>query len=132
MATLTQRYSFKLGAGFISVASLGLIQALALRSLGPNLYGTFDFLNTFFIQVMTFVDLGTSDCFYTQISKRPREAALVAFYWTFVLAVCACVLVLTMAAVWSPAGAFLWPAISPRFVIMGAMLVTSPRLLGQI
>lgn len=122
MGTLKKRYFYKIGAGFFSVASLGVIQALALRGLGPASYGIFDFLNTFYIQVITFLDMGLSDCVYTKLSKRPHEEGLVASYALFVLTACTAIAAFTLGAVVTPLASSLWPGIPERFVIMGASL----------
>ena len=122
MDSLKKRYFYKLGAGFFSTASLGAIQALVLRALGPMGYGDFNFLNTFFIQVITFLDMGTADGFYTKLSKRPKETGLVAFYYIFIVSSCIGILVLTFLACASPYAGLIWPGQQARYVVMGAVL----------
>lgn len=75
---LKKRYLFKLvrstfGAG-MSFVSLPLVT----RSLGPEQYGLFNFLRVFFIQIIQFLDVGTS-AFYPKLSKRPGDKGILRF-----------------------------------------------------
>lgn len=81
--SLKKRYLFKLLANLIGLPTSLIIQALIPRALGPNLYGDYNFLTNFFSQVVGFFDMGTSTGFYTKISQRPEEKALITFYLYF-------------------------------------------------
>jgi O-antigen/teichoic acid export membrane protein len=57
-----------------------LLEVILPRALGPAAYGNFNFTTALFQNVMNFLDLGTSTCLSTSLSKRPGEFGLVSFY----------------------------------------------------
>lgn len=81
--SLKKRYFFKLLTNLIGLAVSGVTQAIIPRGLGPKAYGDFTFLTNFFTQLVGFLDMGTSIAFYTKLSQRSREAAMVSFYLYF-------------------------------------------------
>ncbi len=83
--SLKKRYVAKL---ISSVANglLGLlVVALVPRVLGPSSYGVFTFLTTFFSNIISFFDTGSSIAFFTKLSKRPMEKTLIGFYLIFMM-----------------------------------------------
>ena len=83
--SLKKRYVAKL---ISSVANglLGLlVVALVPRVLGPSSYGVFTFLTTFFSNIISFFDTGSSMAFFTKLSKRPMEKTLIGFYLIFMM-----------------------------------------------
>ena len=107
--SLKKRYFYKLFTNLtglvISVVTMGIIP----RGLGPKAYGDFNFLSNFFSQIVSFFDMGTSICFYTNLSKRPKESGLVTFYFYFI----GIVSVITIAFVFinhlTSAYVYIWP-----------------------
>jgi O-antigen/teichoic acid export membrane protein len=83
--SLGKRYFYKLLTNLVSLPVYFVTQAIIPRGLGPQAYGDFNFLTNFFSQVMGFLDMGTSIGFYTKLSQRPHETALVSFYFYFLL-----------------------------------------------
>ena len=83
--SLGKRYFYKLLTNLVGLPVYLVTQAIIPRGLGPQAYGDFNFLTNFFSQVMGFLDMGTSIGFYTKLSQRPRETALVSFYFYFLL-----------------------------------------------
>lgn len=83
--SLRKRYSYKLLTNLIGLPVYLVTQAIIPRALGPQIYGDFNFLTNFFAQVMGFLDMGTSVGFYTKLSQRPHETALISFYFYFLL-----------------------------------------------
>lgn len=81
--SLKKKYIYKFFANLISLVSGFIVQAIVPRALGPKSYGDFNFLTNFFAEVMSFLDIGTSSCFYTKLSHRQRESGLVTFYLYF-------------------------------------------------
>lgn len=81
--SLKKKYIFKLFANLFGLGMSFITQSIIPRGLGPKVYGDFNFLTNFFTQVVGFLDMGTSTAFYTKLSQRPREAALVSFYLYF-------------------------------------------------
>ncbi len=107
--SLNKRYIFKLSANLISLGLNIIIQAIVPRGLGPKAYGNFNFLTNFFQQVIVFLDLGTSLCFYTKLSQRPKEKELVAFYFYFVLISSLIIISLLYITCLSPFYLKIWP-----------------------
>ena len=120
MDSLKKRFVYKVVGAVFSAASGGVFHSLVLRTLGPAGYGSFNFLNAFFIQVRTFLDMGTGNGFYTKLSKRPQEIELVVFYFIFIGASCLAILGLTLLACASPFSGFIWPGQQVRHIIMAA------------
>lgn len=81
--SLKKRYLYKLFSGFFGFIFNLVSQAIIPRGLGPEVYGNYNFLTNFFTQLTSFVDAGTSTCFYTKLSQRPKEQRLVSFYFLF-------------------------------------------------
>ncbi|MFH2047108.1 MAG: oligosaccharide flippase family protein [Pseudomonadota bacterium] len=82
--SLNKRYFFKLSSNFLGLIISVITQLIIPRGLGPKAYGDFNFLTNFFTQVVGFLDMGTSTCFYTNISRNPEEHSLILFYLYFI------------------------------------------------
>lgn len=81
--SLEKRYFFKLSTNLITLALSFVTAGIIPRGLGPGFYGDFNFLKNFFAQIVGFLDMGTSICFYTKLSQRQGESGLVRFYLYF-------------------------------------------------
>ncbi len=81
--SLKKRYLAKLSANLIGLVISVVTQAIIPRGLGPRAYGDFSFLSNFFVQVVNFLDMGSSIGFYTKLSQRQRNFGLVSFYLSF-------------------------------------------------
>jgi len=90
---LKKRYFYKLFSGLGGYA-IGLITAgIIPRGLGPKNFGDFNFLSSFFSQIVNFLDMGSSTAFYTKLSQRQKEPTLISFYSYFVIVVAVLLLV---------------------------------------
>ncbi len=79
--SLKKRYIYRILSRFFGLL-MGLItQGMIPRGLGPVGYGIFSYIENFFSQIMTFLDLGTSTAFYNKISRRPKEFGIISFYF---------------------------------------------------
>lgn len=78
--TLARRYFFKLVANVASVPVYLVMEAILPRALGPQMYGNFSFATNLFQQLSSFLDMGTSTCFYNALSRRQQETGLIGFY----------------------------------------------------
>jgi len=81
--SLKNRYLFKLITNILGAGVSFFTQIFIPRGMGPKAYGDFNFLNSFFTQVVNFFDMGSSTGFYTKISQRQKEHKLVSFYLLF-------------------------------------------------
>lgn len=118
VGSLKKRYFSKLFSSFFGFLFNLASQAIIPRGLGPEAYGNYSFLTNFFTQLTGFVDTGTSTCFYTKLSQRPKEQGLVSFYFifmgiTFALAVI-CVISLVVFNIY-PA---IWPDQEVSFIYL--------------
>jgi O-antigen/teichoic acid export membrane protein len=79
--SLRRRYVSRLGGSVVGLPLTFLTQSIAPRLLGPALYGDFNFLTAFFMQVVAFCDSGLSSAFYSKFSQRTNEPGLLRFFW---------------------------------------------------
>lgn len=84
---LPKRFFYKLASNIFSFSVNVAVQAIVPRALGPKSYGDFSLLSTFFTRLFGFFDMGTSICFYTKLSQKPRDYTLLLFYSYFIAAV---------------------------------------------
>jgi len=119
--SLRKRYLAKLSANLISLG-IGLVtQAIIPRGLGPRAYGDFNFLSSFFSQVVGFLDMGTSIGFYTKLSQRQRDFGLVSFYISFACLVSLLVFVFVGCAQATGAYVTLWPDQKLFYIYLAAI-----------
>ena len=85
--SLGKRYAFKLVSNVATIPLFFILEAVLPRALGPAAYGNYNFITSLFQNFTNFLDMGTSTCLYTTLSKRPGEFGLVAFYGRVALAV---------------------------------------------
>jgi len=107
--SLKKRYIYKLFANAFSLVAGFGIQAVVPRALGPKSYGDFNFLTSFFAEVMSFLDMGTSSCFYTKLAKRQKEPGLPVFYLYFSLFIGLIALGFVALAYLTPFYSRIWP-----------------------
>lgn len=124
-ASLERRYAAKLTTNLLGAVIALMTLGIAPRVLGPAAFGRFEFLSSFFSQVMAFLDTGTSSCYYTRLSQRPWDRGLLMFYGVFTVA--AAVVVIAAAAVVAhhPLGERVWPEEPVGTVLLAALLATS-------
>ena len=117
--SLKKRYFYKLGTKFIGIPIGFLSAAIVPRGLGVNAYGNFNFITDFFTRLIAFFDTGTSAAFYTKLSQRLKESALIRFYWGF-FAVMSLILVFFVATMFmlNKQGS-IWIDQEPRFIWLG-------------
>ena len=71
--SLGRRYLFKLVSNVATIPLFFVLEAVLPRALGPAAYGNYNFSTTLFQNFTNFLDMGTSTCLYTSLSKRPGE-----------------------------------------------------------
>ncbi len=134
--SLKIRYIVKLLANLIGLAINIVTQAVIPRGLGPKSYGDFNFISNFFTQIVSFIDMGTSTCFYTKLSQRPKESPLISFYLFYFTGLIS-ILPITFVAIASFLSfkANLWPDQEATYIYMGAVFgifTWIPMVLGKI
>lgn len=133
--SLHKRYLFKLSSNFFGLVIGIVTQMIIPRGLGPKAYGDFNFLTNFFTQVVGFLDMGTSTCFYTNISRRPREYPLISFYLYFIVFVSFFVIGFVVLVHFSGVHATIWLGQSLVYVYLAAgwgLLSWFVKILGDI
>ena len=85
--SLKKRYSFKLFASIISGIIGAILISIIPKALGPIAYGQFTFLQNFFMQIIGFLDMGSSIAFFTKLSARHTRKELITFYFIYSLIV---------------------------------------------
>lgn len=81
--SLGKRYLFKLLSNVATIPLFFLLEMILPRALGPAAYGNFNFVTSLFQNITNFLDMGTSTCLHTALSKRPREFGLASYYARF-------------------------------------------------
>lgn len=118
--SLQKRYSYKLSTNLVALVCNTLIFSIIPRGLGLKAYGKFNFLTNFFTQAVGFFDAGTSLGFYTKLSKRPRESALVCFYVYFMALVAIVTTTFVLVARWTGSYSVVWPDQDLKYIYMAA------------
>lgn len=118
--SLKKRYLYKLSTNLIGVGIYMITQIIVPRALGPKAYGDFNFLSNFFSQVINFLDMGTSTCFYTKLSQRQKESELVFFYMYFTIVVSLAVMAFVALSHLTTSYGKFWPEQQMLFVYYGA------------
>ena len=120
-ASLRRRYFFKLGSNAVNLAVNIGTQAIIPRGLGPQAYGDFNYLTSFFNQVVTFLDMGSSMGFDTKLARRPYERGLVRFFGGVTAGVCITVLTFVFVALSTSQWQNIWLGQLPRFIWLAAV-----------
>lgn len=107
--TLARRYFFKLASNLVSVPVYLIMEAVLPRALGPRVYGDYNFATSVFQQLSGFLDMGTSTCFYNELSRRPEDVSLVAFYTRVALIVFALLTLSGLTLLWPGIGSLAFP-----------------------
>jgi O-antigen/teichoic acid export membrane protein len=119
--SLKKRYLYKIISNFVGLGASMITQTIIPRALGPASYGSFSFLTEFFRQVVGFFDAGTSLGFYSKLSQRPREPALIRFYWAFAGLIGIVVIILVQAIFSIGLGSRLWLGQETLFIFLAAI-----------
>lgn len=119
-ASLNKRYFFKLVSNIIGLGASGATQAIIPRGLGPQAYGDFSFLTSFFTVTANSLELGTFQGFYTKLAQRPQERTLVGFYFSFSAVIATLLFGFVMVAHSSAINRFIWPGQQITYVYLAA------------
>lgn len=96
--------------------------SLVPRALGPQAYGNFEFLVTFFQQFIEFIDVGTSVFFFNKLSHRNADTGLIRVYAEFVALVflaMSCVLIVIVSLGWEQR---VWPEQELHYILLAALM----------
>jgi len=118
--SLKKRWLYKFFANLVGLGMGFIIQSIVPRGLGPDGYGNFSFLTSFFTQVANFFDMGTSSCFYAKLSQRPRERELVTFYIYFAAFLVIGIVAFVASAALTGAYTRLWPGQEIFYIYLAA------------
>ncbi|MBQ7606968.1 MAG: lipopolysaccharide biosynthesis protein [Desulfovibrionaceae bacterium] len=120
-APLASRYFFKLLANIASVPVYLIMEALLPRALGPVMYGNYNFATTVFTQLLGFLDMGTSTCFYNALSRRQDEVSLIRFYLGVSLILFCVAIGVGLIMLWPAAGTLFLPDVPPWLAPLAAL-----------
>ena len=85
--SLKKRYLAKLFSNIISAFVNMAIVFIVPKALGPMSYGLFMYLQNFFNQIMSFLDIGTSSAFFVKLSANNSRKSLFVFYSIYILCI---------------------------------------------
>ncbi len=119
---MARRWAAKLGTNLFGMVFNFINISLVPRSLGPAAYGNFEFLLSFFQQLTSFIDTGTSSAFYSKLSRRNEDSGLIRAYGKFVVAVFFVMLIGIAVVWWGGWQAEVWPGQEWEFILLAALL----------
>ncbi len=120
--SLKKRYFWKLLSNLIGLVVGFLTISVVPRALGPAAFGDFNFLTTFFARTTSFLDMGTSQCFFAKLSQRQADRGIVSFYLRISLIILVAITAfVTIAWALGIAGK-LWPDQNMVYVWIAALL----------
>ena len=84
MESIKSRFAVSFFANLVR-GGLTFVTAIFLaRWLGPTDFGKMSFLLGVFMAVRGFLDMGSSQAFFTLLSRRPRTRRFIAIFWGFI------------------------------------------------
>jgi len=135
VSSLKTRYAAKLSTNLVGLAVNMVIQAIIPRGLGPKAYGDFNFLSSFFSELMPFFSLNTSIGFYTKLSQRQNEFGLISFYFQLTGLSIIALFIFVIGSQLTGISNILWLDQNVRYVYMAAAwgaLTWLAMLVGQV
>ena len=83
--SLNRRYLQKIFTNIVVIIAGGLTTMMVTRALGPGMYGKFEYLLSFFNELLPFLTFASGIGYYTMISSRPEEKSITNFYILLIL-----------------------------------------------
>lgn len=119
--SLRKRYGFKIFSNGIDFSLAMLTAGITPRALGPVLYGNFEFLSAFFLELVNMLDAGTSTCFYSRLSKRSASRDLMRFYWGFAAVLSVIIFTGVGSILLAGQAQTVWPDQHAGFIVMASI-----------
>jgi O-antigen/teichoic acid export membrane protein len=94
--SLKKRYLYKLVANIIGTLIAIITNAIVPRALGVKHFGDFNFVTTFFKQLIDFLDFRSSTYFYITLSQNQKDNVFMSFYAYFSLIIFSCLTFFTL------------------------------------
>ena len=120
-SSLKTRYVTKVISNVLVMAANVVMQSIIPRALGPAAYGNFNFVTSFFQQVIGFLNFNTSSTFYTKLSQRQHDRGLVTFYLQLLIFLGTVVVLVVVCGLLSGARQNIWPDQEAIFIALGAL-----------
>ncbi len=114
--TLNQRYFYKIGSNLVTIFVGLFTSAIVPRALGVSSYGDFSYANNIITQLLTFLDMKASTCFYVKLSQRKSDSGIITFYAIYTVAVFLLLTAIIAVMTISSSRQFLFENIDPRIV----------------
>lgn len=116
--SLRKRYVFKLGAQLIGLGLSFLTAGLIPRTLGPALYGIYNYLVDFFDNFVRFISFGASSAFYNKVAHRQNDIGLVKFYLLFSITISIFLIFFIFFLLATSLDRFVLPDQVPKYIIL--------------
>jgi O-antigen/teichoic acid export membrane protein len=117
--SLKKRYTIKLFANIVGAVIGIFIVAIVPKALGPISYGHFAYLQNFFMQMIGFLDMGSSIAFFTKLSARVNRKELIVFYALYSIAVLTVASLLIILTRFFYQVQNIFPGIPDEYIFMG-------------
>lgn len=117
-----KKYIYKLSTNVVALLSNIIIQFIVPRALGPNNYGIYNYLFSFFQQTTNLAELGTNQGYFTKLSKRQNEKGLITYYFLFIILVSALIIFFIFLFQYTGVYLSIWPDQKLVFIYMAAFI----------
>ena len=107
--SLNKRYFSRVFSSLITLILSFATISLVPRALGPLVYGSFNFLTTFFNTSLKFLKFGITTAFYSKLSNRQGEKKLIGAYALYILLIVTILLLFTVSSIKLGFQEVIWP-----------------------
>ena len=120
--SLNKRYLFKIVISLLLIPIGIFINIIVPRSLGPILYGKFNYLTISFAQIYQFIELGLGDAFYAKFSQNLKEKSLIRFFYGSRVILSFIILSFFSLILFFDLQLYIWPNQENKYIIMALAL----------
>lgn len=123
-STLNKRYFYKLSSNFVTILAGIFTSAIVPKALGVTAFGEFSFTNNVITQILSFLDMRASTCFYVKLSQRQNESRIITFYGIYTILVFIILFTIVGLLLIPSSRQLLFEGIDRRVVVFSVLFVT--------
>lgn len=116
-ASVQKRIVIKTFSNLSLLLSNLLIILMSTRAFSVSLYGSFEYIRSFFDSVIAAFDMKSSTAFYAQLSKNNLNISLIKIYFFYASIIFLLILTSIFIFFYYRLSSYLWPALSINFIV---------------